>query len=84
MKFVFRIVFGEPIEISAVPIVLRLDFENKPVIELSVDDLGLLGGAVTVLKLKTKLVHIKLQKTTYIMKFPFQSWGEYLQKLVWS
>ena len=70
--------------------VLRLDFENKPVIELSVDDLGLLGGAVTVLKLK----NTSLQKEydsycmiqyipTYIMKFPFQSLVEYLQKLVW-
>ena len=46
--------FGEPIEISAIPMVLRLDFENKPVIELSVDDRGLLGGAVTVLKLKNR------------------------------
>lgn len=51
--------FGEPIEISAVPIVLRLDFENKPVIELRVDDLGLLGGAVTVLKLKYRVIFAK-------------------------
>jgi len=78
-------VFGEPIEISAVPIVLRLDFENKPVIELSVDDLGLLGGAVTVLKLKIKLQsRFNWGKPTYIMKSPFQSSVEYLQILVWS
>ena len=52
--------FGEPIEISDVPMVLRLDFENKPVIELSVDDFGLIGGAVTVLKLKNKIIDMFL------------------------
>ena len=57
--------FGEPIEISAVPMVLRLDFENKPVIELSVDDRGLRGGAVTVLKLETRFYRKNIAHTVW-------------------